>query len=118
MDKTSATDSFDDTDCYDTPPKAVPVISSPTRSPSPISQSGYALPRPTTSKSCVMPLDSYDVPRPATQPLTPSSSTSSLTNDGSSLSGSNRYAYSYKTNNIQYCRLNMNQLMSAERTQV
>lgn len=35
------------------------------------------------------PIDCYDVPRPH-QPLTPSSSASSLTNDGSSLSGSNR----------------------------
>lgn len=35
------------------------------------------------------PLDCYDVPRPH-QPLTPSSSASSLTNDGGSLSSSNR----------------------------
>lgn len=90
MRKTSVTEDFDNVDCYDTPPKAIPVASSPTRSPSPISLSGYSVPKPTTSKSGVTPLDSYDVPR-SSQPLTPSSSTSSLTNDGSSLSGSNRY---------------------------
>ena len=96
--RTPAAESTGDmNDCYDTPPRAVPVIQSPTRSPSP-APSCYAVPRPaasyTPNSNCsvvsgITPLDSYDVPRPL-QPLTPSSSASSLTNDGS-LSGSNRY---------------------------
>lgn len=81
-------------ECYDVPPRAIPVISSPASSPSP-APSCYDIPRPPTSctpnSNCsgITPLDCYDVPRPL-QPLTPSSSASSLTNDGS-LSGSNRY---------------------------
>lgn len=87
----------DVSDCYDVPPRAIPVIPSPASSPSP-APSCYDIPRPPTSctpiSNCsggsgVTPLDCYDVPRPL-QPLTPSSSASSLTNDGS-LSGSNRY---------------------------
>ena len=83
-------------DCYDTPPRAVAIITSPARSPSP-APSCYDIPKPPASctpnsncsgGSAVTPLDNYDVPRPS-QPLTPSSSASSLTNDGS-LSGSNR----------------------------
>ncbi|XP_044005045.1 breast cancer anti-estrogen resistance protein 1 isoform X2 [Aphidius gifuensis] len=84
-------------DCYDVPPRATPIITSPTNSPSP-APSCYDIPRPPTSctpvlncsiNSIITPNDCYDVPRPH-QPLTPSSSASSLTNDGSSLSGSNR----------------------------
>jgi len=84
----------DVSECYDVPPRAIPLISSPASSPSP-APSCYDIPRPPTSctpnSNCsgVTPLDCYDVPRPL-QPLTPSSSASSLTNDGS-LSGSNRY---------------------------
>lgn len=84
----------DANECYDVPPRAIPVIPSPASSPSP-APSCYDIPRPPTSctpnSNCsgVTPLDCYDVPRPL-QPLTPSSSASSLTNDGS-LSGSNRY---------------------------
>jgi hypothetical protein len=84
----------DVSECYDVPPRAIPLIASPASSPSP-APSCYDIPRPPTSctpnSNCsgVTPLDCYDVPRPL-QPLTPSSSASSLTNDGS-LSGSNRY---------------------------
>lgn len=87
----------DANECYDVPPRAIPVIPSPASSPSP-APSCYDIPRPPTSctpnSNCsagsgITPLDCYDVPRPL-QPLTPSSSASSLTNDGS-LSGSNRY---------------------------
>jgi len=89
----------DTNECYDVPPRAIPVIPSPASSPSP-APSCYDIPRPPTSctpnSNCsagsgITPLDCYDVPRPL-QPLTPSSSASSLTNDGS-LSGSNRYVY-------------------------
>ncbi|XP_012286263.1 breast cancer anti-estrogen resistance protein 1 isoform X2 [Orussus abietinus] len=93
----SSVDSGGDvSDCYDVPPRAVPVGPSPADSPSP-APSCYDVPRPPTSctpnsycslVSAATPLDCYDVPRPL-QPLTPSSSASSLTNDGS-LSGSNR----------------------------
>ncbi|XP_015517883.2 breast cancer anti-estrogen resistance protein 1 isoform X1 [Neodiprion lecontei] len=99
----SSVDSGGDvSDCYDVPPRAVPVIPSPASSPSP-APSCYDIPRPPTSytpnSNCsagsagsigsgLTPMDCYDVPRPL-QPLTPSSSASSLTNDGS-LSGSNR----------------------------
>ena len=88
-------------ECYDVPPRAIPVIPSPASSPSP-APSCYDIPRPPTSctpnSNCsggsgITPLDCYDVPRPL-QPLTPSSSASSLTNDGS-LSGSNRYIRSH-----------------------
>ncbi|XP_017892643.1 breast cancer anti-estrogen resistance protein 1 [Ceratina calcarata] len=81
-------------ECYDVPPRAVPVIPSPASSPSP-APSCYDIPRPPASctpnsvySTGSQPYDCYDVPRPL-QPLTPSSSASSLTNDGS-LSGSNR----------------------------
>lgn len=95
--RSSVDNGGDVSECYDVPPRAVPVIPSPASSPSP-APSCYDIPRPPTSctpiSNCsggsgVTPLDCYDVPRPL-QPLTPSSSASSLTNDGS-LSGSNRY---------------------------
>ncbi|XP_066592437.1 breast cancer anti-estrogen resistance protein 1 [Prorops nasuta] len=81
-------------DCYDVPPRAASLISSPENSPSPIT-SCYDVPKAPTScttnysvGSNAISLDCYDIPR-LLLPLSPSSSASSLTNDGS-LSGSNR----------------------------
>ncbi|XP_043483838.1 breast cancer anti-estrogen resistance protein 1 [Leptopilina heterotoma] len=110
MRKTTAVDDFDNIDCYDTPPKAIPVISTPTKSPA----TGYTVPKSTiSSKSCVTPLDSYDVPRPS-QALTPSSSTSSLTNDGSSLSGSNRSSITAADYDVPRSRFSMSSYQTSK----
>ncbi|OAD57142.1 Breast cancer anti-estrogen resistance protein 1 [Eufriesea mexicana] len=111
-------------DCYDVPPRAVPVIPSPASSPSP-APSCYDIPRPPTSctpnSNCsggsgVTPLDCYDVPRPL-QPLTPSSSASSLTNDGS-LSGSNRSSLAAPDYDVPRSRLPASSLPSRHNTPV
>ncbi|XP_024935655.1 breast cancer anti-estrogen resistance protein 1 isoform X2 [Cephus cinctus] len=103
----SSVDSGGDiSDCYDVPPRAIPVIPSPATSPSP-APSCYDIPRAPTSctsnSNGMTPLDCYDVPRPL-QPLTPSSSASSLTNDGS-LSGSNRSSLAAPDYDVPRARL-------------
>lgn len=125
---TSARSSVDNggdvTDCYDVPPRAIPVIPSPASSPSP-APSCYDIPRPPTSctpnSNCsggsgITPLDCYDVPRPL-QPLTPSSSASSLTNDGS-LSGSNRSSLAAPDYDVPRPRLPASSLPSRHNTPV
>lgn len=62
------------------------------------------------------PLDCYDVPRPL-QPLTPSSSASSLTNDGS-LSGSNRSSLAAQDYDVPRSRLPASSLPSRHNTPV
>ncbi|XP_076658927.1 serine_rich_CAS and FAT-like_CAS_C domain-containing protein p130CAS isoform X1 [Halictus rubicundus] len=114
----------DVSECYDVPPRAVPVIPSPASSPSP-APSCYDIPRQPTSctpnSNCsggsgVTPLDCYDVPRPL-QPLTPSSSASSLTNDGS-LSGSNRSSLAAPDYDVPRSRLPASSLPSRHNTPV
>ncbi|XP_072753249.1 enhancer of filamentation 1 isoform X3 [Anoplolepis gracilipes] len=111
--------SGDANECYDVPPRAIPVISSPASSPSP-APSCYDIPRPPTSctpnSNCsgITPLDCYDVPRPL-QPLTPSSSASSLTNDGS-LSGSNRSSLAAPDYDVPRPRLPVSSLPSRHNT--
>lgn len=125
---TSAVLGTDDmNDCYDTPPRAVPLSLSSTRSPSPAAPSCYAVPRPSTAthssnsyfseRSGVTPLDSYDVPRPS-QPLTPSSSASSLTNDGSSFGGSNRSSLTAADYDIPRSRIPTSAVPSRQTTPV
>ncbi|EZA60283.1 Breast cancer anti-estrogen resistance protein [Ooceraea biroi] len=107
-------------ECYDVPPRAIPVISSPASSPSP-APSCYDIPRPPTSctpnSNCsgITPLDCYDVPRPL-QPLTPSSSASSLTND--SLSGSNRSSLAAPDYDVPRPRLPASSLPSRHNTPI
>lgn len=74
-------------DCYDVPPRAVPVGN----------ESFRNCPRCSPAPSCVSPIsresgEAYDVPRSllTNPPLTPSSSASSLTADSHSFSSSNR----------------------------
>lgn len=74
-------------DCYDVPPRAVPVGN----------ESFRNCPRCSPAPSCVSPVsresgEAYDIPRPShhINQLTPSSSASSLTADSHSLSSSNR----------------------------
>ncbi|KYN11494.1 Breast cancer anti-estrogen resistance protein 1 [Trachymyrmex cornetzi] len=111
-------------ECYDVPPRAIPVIPSPASSPSP-APSCYDIPRPPTSctpnSNCsggsgITPLDCYDVPRPL-QPLTPSSSASSLTNDGS-LSGSNRSSLAAPDYDVPRPRLPASSLPSRHNTPI
>ncbi|TGZ53039.1 Uncharacterized protein DBV15_00528, partial [Temnothorax longispinosus] len=111
-------------ECYDVPPRAIPVIPSPASSPSP-APSCYDTPRPPTSctpnSNCsvgsgITPLDCYDVPRPL-QPLTPSSSASSLTNDGS-LSGSNRSSLAAPDYDVPRPRLPVSSLPSRHNTPI
>ncbi|KZC12134.1 Breast cancer anti-estrogen resistance protein 1 [Dufourea novaeangliae] len=114
----------DTSECYDVPPRAVPVIPSPASSPSP-APSCYDIPRQppscTPNSNCsggsgVTPLDCYDVPRQL-QPLTPSSSASSLTNDGS-LSGSNRSSLAAPDYDVPRSRLPPSSLPSRHNTPV
>ncbi|CAK9833245.1 Breast cancer anti-estrogen resistance protein 1 [Anthophora retusa] len=122
--RSSVDNGGDVSDCYDVPPRAVPVIPSPASSPSP-APSCYDIPRQPTSctpnSNCsggsgVTPLDCYDVPR-SLQPLTPSSSASSLTNDGS-LSGSNRSSLAAPDYDVPRSRLPASSLPSRHNTPV
>ncbi|XP_076635960.1 serine_rich_CAS and FAT-like_CAS_C domain-containing protein p130CAS [Colletes latitarsis] len=122
--RSSVDNGGDVSECYDVPPRAIPVIPSPASSPSP-APSCYDIPRQPTSytpnSNCsggsgVTPLDCYDVPRQL-QPLTPSSSASSLTNDGS-LSGSNRSSLAAPDYDVPRSRLPASSLPSRHNTPV